>query len=248
MTNETNANRCQPIRVTFFGDSTCVGQGVSIYRGWVTQIAQYLDEYGRQLGREFVVSNASINGRTTRQALEDMPYHVQSHGVDLLVVQFGLNDCNYWATDKGLPRVSLSAFVANLREITARGLHFGAFKVLLNNNHPTSRSKGYLPGTKLTYEDSNRKYNQAIRNVVSDLGPCVVFQDIEQYFSDLVAHGEKLDQFLLDDGLHLSIKGHDEYYKVMQQVISSAVSEFLIAESSGGGVISGSASRGSGGG
>ena len=30
-----------PVKVTFFGDSTCVGQGVSIYQGWVTKIAKH---------------------------------------------------------------------------------------------------------------------------------------------------------------------------------------------------------------
>ena len=59
-----------PIKVTFFGDSTCVGQGVSLYLGWVTRVAQSLDEVSRKIGREIVVSNQSVNGRTTRQALE----------------------------------------------------------------------------------------------------------------------------------------------------------------------------------
>ena len=42
------------------------------------------------------------------------PYDVQSHEVDVLVVGFGMNDCNYWMTDKGVPRVSQNAFRANL--------------------------------------------------------------------------------------------------------------------------------------
>ncbi len=216
-----------PIRITFFGDSICVGQGVSIYRGWVTRIAKYFDEYSSQLGREIVISNASINGRTTRQALEDMPYSVQSPGVDVLIVQFGLNDCNYWESDRGLPRVSCSAFVENLREIIMRGKTFGAFRVLLNNNHPTTRDKELLPQSDITYEQSNREYNQAIRMLAEELGEQVEFQDIEAYFQTHMDAGEPLGKFLLHDGLHLSLDGHGVYEEVMLPVVEKAVNDFV---------------------
>jgi len=82
------------LKLTFFGDSICVGQGVSIYRDWITRIAESLDSYVRGKGFDVLVKNSSVSGRTARQVLEDMPYHIQSSGVDLLVIQFGLNDCN----------------------------------------------------------------------------------------------------------------------------------------------------------
>lgn len=229
--NKSNATlNVPPIRITFFGDSTCVGQGVSIYRGWVTQIAQYLDEYGKHINREILVTNASVNGRTTRQALEDMPYHVQSHGVDILVVQFGLNDCNYWATDKGLPRVSRLAFIANLREIVARGERSGAFRILLNNNHPTSRNKNFLPNINITYEDSNHSYNEATRSIGKELTDLVSFQDIENWFNKLILAGNRVEKFLLDDGLHLSNEGHSQYFSLMCPIIRSAIDDFVIAQ------------------
>jgi lysophospholipase L1-like esterase len=199
------------LRVTFFGDSICVGQGVSIYRGWVTRLAEQLDTHCDINGRRLLVTNASVNGRTTRQALEDMPYHVQTHGVDMIVIQFGLNDCNYWLTDKGNPRVSLEAFKANLREIITRSRTFGAKKVLLNTNHPTLRSREIIPHTTITYEQSNKTYNAAIRAVADEFGDFVLFQDIEKYFESLINGGTPLESLLLDDGLHLSERGHDYY-------------------------------------
>lgn len=220
----SNINLSQkPIKVTFFGDSTCVGQGVSIYQGWVTKIAKHLDEYGEKINREILVSNSSINGRTTRQALEDMPYHIQSQGVDILVVQFGLNDCNHWATDGGLPRVSLAGFVANLREIISRGERFGARRILLNNNHPTSRNKSIMAGTTMTYEASNAKYNSAIRELAADLPPFIVFQDIEAYFKATLTEQQPLEKLLLNDGLHLSAAGHEQYYRLICPIIQDAV-------------------------
>ena len=47
-----------PVRVIFFGDSVCVGQGVSLYHGWVTRTAQLLDELSQAAGREVIVINA----------------------------------------------------------------------------------------------------------------------------------------------------------------------------------------------
>lgn len=219
-----------PIKVTFFSDSTCVGQGVSIYQGWVTKIAKHLDDYGQKINREILVSNSSINGRTTRQALEDMPYHIQSQGVDILVVQFGLNDCNHWVTDRGLPRVSLTGFVANLREIISRGERFGARRILLNNNHPTSRDKSIMSGTTITYEASNARYNSAIRDLASDLPPFVLFQDIEAYFKASLSEQQPIEKFLLTDGLHLSTSGHEWYYRLMCPIIQNAVDAVITEE------------------
>lgn len=222
-----------PIKVTFFGDSTCVGQGVSIYQGWVTKIAKHFDEYGQKLNREVLVSNSSINGRTSRQALEDMPYHIQSQGVDILVVQFGLNDCNYWATDRGLPRVSLAGFVENLREIISRGERFGAYRILLNNNHPTSRDKAIMAGTTMTYEASNARYNAAIRELAAELPPFVRFQDVESFFNANINEQEPIENLLLSDGLHPSAAGHEQYFRLMCPIIQDAV-DSLIKEAPGG--------------
>jgi acyl-CoA thioesterase-1 len=220
-----------PIKVTFFGDSTCVGQGVSIYQGWVTKIAKYFDEYGQKINRNILVSNSSINGRTSRQALEDMPYHIQSQGVDILVVQFGLNDCNYWATDRGLPRVSLTGFLENLLEIISRGERFGAYRILLNNNHPTSRDKEIMAGTTMTYETSNAIYNAGIRKLAANLPPFICFQDVESFFKASINEQQPVEKFLLADGLHPSIEGHEQYFRLMCPVIQDAVDAVIKARS-----------------
>jgi lysophospholipase L1-like esterase len=156
-----------------------------------------------------------------------MPYHVQSHGADILVVQFGLNDCNHWATDRGLPRVSLPAFVANLREIIARAGRFGAFRVLLNNNHPTSRVAEIMPHTDITYETSNRQYNQAIRTLAADIGGRIRFQDIEASFQGLVQSGKHIEDYLLADGLHLSVTGHQTYFEIMHPIILASIEDLV---------------------
>jgi len=216
------------LRVVFFGDSICVGQGVSIHRGWVARLASRLDELSRRLGRKVLVVNASVNGNTTRQALERMPYDVQSHGVDLLLVQFGLNDCNYWRTDGGLPRVSLGGFRANLDEIVTRGRHFGARSVLLNTNHPTSRDRDPIPKCDFTYEASNRAYNAVIRELALAREGAVILNDVEREVGAVCERGEaRLEDLLLDDGLHLSERGHDIYYRLVAPVVEEQLAVLL---------------------
>jgi lysophospholipase L1-like esterase len=211
-------------RLVFFGDSICVGQGVSIHRGWVTRVAAHLEKRSVEGGIDLVVVNASINGNTTRQALERMPYDVQSHGVGVLIIQFGMNDCNYWSTDGGVPRVSPPAFAANLAEIVQRGILFGARAVLLNTNHPTTRTRDRLANSNVSYEDSNRTYNQLIREVAGEFRQVAILTDVERAFHDHTGGREaELARLLLGDGLHLSAEGHDLYYTLMAPAMDLAL-------------------------
>lgn len=222
MPDSADVNR----RIVFFGDSICVGQGVSIHRGWVTRLAARVEEWSRERHLDVVIVNASINGNTTRQALERMPYDVQSHGVGVLIVQFGMNDCNYWATDRGVPRVSEEAFAANLDEMIRRGVTFGARSVLLNTNHATSRNVEKLPHTDMTYEGSNRRYNQVIREVAKRWPGVVTLIDIEQAFLARTQGSAKaLRELLLEDGLHLSVKGHDLYFDIAAPAIQACLQQ-----------------------
>ena len=211
-------------RMVFFGDSICVGQGVSIHKGWVPRIAMRAECLGKRLGVDLVVVNASANGSTTRQALERLPYEVQSHGVWILLVQFGMNDCNYWQTDRGLPRVSPASFAANLEEIIVRGITFGARRVLLNTNHPTTRDRETFPGVGTTYEASNIAYNGIIREVAERFGDEVVLNDVEKEFRAHVATDRRhLGELLLEDGLHLSEAGHDLYFNCVMPVLEASI-------------------------
>jgi lysophospholipase L1-like esterase len=212
------------LRVIFFGDSFCVGPYVALHRGWVARLSSELSALGDMLGRRIVVANASANGRTTRQALEAMPYEVQSHRPDVLLVQFGLNDCNYWKSDGGVPRVSRNAFKANIEEIVMRGRVAGARQVFLHTNHPTMRSTERLIEGGPTLEASNRSYNAAIREIAADLGAEVYLCDLEEAFNKSTAGAqERLAALLLEDGLHLSESGHDMYFRHLYPSLSSSI-------------------------
>ncbi len=191
------------IKVYFFGDSICTGQGLSLHRGWVTRISETLSDRA-------LVANASANGRTTRQALEAMPYEVQSHEPDVLIVQFGLNDCNCWETDRGLPRVSWRAFEANLMEIVDRARAFGVKELILNTNHPTNKG--------LKYDCMNASYNHCIRTVAR--AKKTILNDMEKAFNE---SKYPITNLLLSDGIHLSDKGHELYFSRTYPIVEKAI-------------------------
>jgi acyl-CoA thioesterase-1 len=199
-----------------FGDSICFGQGVSLHNGWVANLSREIERLN--LNR-YTVTNAGVNGNTTRLALERMPYDIQSHGIDTILLQFGLNDCNYWISDNGLPRVSPKAFQANLIEIISRSRAAGAATVILNTNHPTIMNPILINDITYSYTDNAEKYNGIIREVAKS--EAVTLIDIEECFMNLIRSGTNLQMLLLDDGLHLSELGHKEYFKEIWPVISA---------------------------
>jgi lysophospholipase L1-like esterase len=208
-------------KVVFFGDSICFGQLISPHLGWVTRISAQLAAHAMAQGRSVRVTNTSINGNTTRMALERMPFDVQSHGVDLCVVQFGLNDCNHWQTDFGLPRVSQAGFRANLDEIIERLRRSGARCIVLNTNHPTIRADEELAGTGKTYQQWNEVYNDLIRSTAAKAGADVILNDVAAAWAEQLAAGPlTLGELLLHDGLHLSEAGHDLYYNIAEPVVT----------------------------
>ena len=214
------------IRIIFFGDSICVGQNVSIHNGWITRLSAHIEEVSRKLDRRITVMNASANGRTTRQALEVMPYEVQSHQPDILLVQYGMNDCNYWESDLGLPRVSIDAFRANLMEIIMRGFVSGARTIFLNTNHPTCRTEPFKHHPAMTYEASNRAYNEVIREVANAADDQVRLTDIEIEFQrHCEAQEVPVSSLQLDppDNIHLNENGHSLYYDTLRTPIEEVI-------------------------
>lgn len=204
-----------------FGDSICFGQLVSPHRTWVSRLAELLLNV---LGEGILVQNSSINGSTTRQALERMAYDVTSHHPDFLLVQFGMNDCNYWETDISLPRVSQAAFSANLLEIGDRALASGTKHLFLNTNHPSLKGAfHHLP--QLTHSASNGEYNDIIRNaceLMKSRGMPVTLIDIEAAWNRFLSRQRtlKLEHLLLKDGIHLSLKGHDLYFDIVSPIVA----------------------------
>ncbi|WP_147274794.1 SGNH/GDSL hydrolase family protein [Ferruginivarius sediminum] len=217
-------------KVIFFGDSICFGQGVSPHRTWVTRVSADVEALGARHGVALATVNTSINGNTTRMALERMPFDVQSHRPDFLVVQFGMNDCNFWRTDGGVPRVSQEGFRANLKEIVKRGQVFGARNVFLLTNHPTTLDAEPMAWCDITYQASNIIYNRIIRELAAELELLgVTLIDVEKHFDAALHRDSKpLGDYLLSDGLHLGSRGHDLYYEAVAPRLLTGLEQWYL--------------------
>lgn len=163
--------------------------------------------------------NRGISGQTTRMGLERFPSDVQDVGPDVMTLQFGLNDCNCWETDRGLPRVSEDAFVANLVEMVARARRFGAREIVMQTNHRTLR-RAPLPSGEV-FEDANARYSELIREAASATGAALC--DIRKVFEPF--DDDTLERMLLPapDILHLSAEGNRVYADAIYPYVEAAV-------------------------
>jgi len=166
---------------------------------------------------------AAFLERQTRQGLERFPRDVQVLEPHVMTLQFGLNDCNCWDSDRGLPRVSEAAYRANLFEMIERACSFGAAHIILSTNHPTLRFRPLA--SKQSLEDRRIVYNEIVREVakVSKVTLC----DIDQVFVDMT--GDRLAAMLLPepDVLHLSEMGNEKYADAIFAPIIKSVKQII---------------------
>jgi len=206
--------------IVFMGDSITAGQYVDPSLRWTSLVGDSILRGHLSTPVNFNLLNRGISGETTRQGLERFPADVQQQRPDIMTLQFGLNDCNCWVTDGGLPRVSEAAYRANLIEMIARAQHFGTRSIILVTNHPTLRHKVLLSGESL--EVRRQRYNDCVREVAACTG--VELCDIEEAFAP---HDSQLADMLLPypDQLHLSATGHRLYAGHIQPYIELAIAD-----------------------
>jgi acyl-CoA thioesterase-1 len=215
--------RDRTLTVVHMGDSITVAQYLESSASWTSVIAHRLRLLLEARDCELISINRGVSGETTRQGLERYPEAVQDVGADLMTLQYGLNDCNRWETDRGAPRVSERAFAANLFEMITRARSFGVRHVILQTNHRTLR-RSRLPGG-VSYEDANARYSELAREVAAESG--VDLCDIRAAFEPF--SDQELERLLLPapDHLHLSEEGNMVYADTIWPHIEACVSEIL---------------------
>jgi|SRR6185369_12176907 lysophospholipase L1-like esterase len=218
-----DATRPGLLTLVLMGDSITFGQCVEPEYRWAHSVTDRLLRMYLDTPINIHVMNRGISGETSRQGLERFPVDVQDAHPDIMTLQFGLNDCNCWLTDRGLPRVSESAFRANLIEMISRARLFGARHIILSNNHRTVRHKMMLSGER--YEDANARYSGIIEEVATETG--VTFCDIRKAFEPFSE--PELEDLLIPypDQLHLSASGNRVYEKAIWPFIHEAVEDLI---------------------
>lgn len=210
----------QPLTILFMGDSITEGQYVDSDLRWTNLVAERIRESLLPIDSDLhFFHNRGVSGETSRQGLERYPHDVQNVHPDIMTLQFGLNDCNCWDTDHGLPRVSEEAYRANLIEMIVRARHFGVKHIILSTNHRTLRHKTLTNGK--TLEENRIRYNNIVRKIAVETG--VTLCDIEKGFENLSE--EELRKLLLPepDVLHLSPEGHQFYGSLIYPYIVQAI-------------------------
>ena len=203
------------MNIFFFGDSICSGQLIPPHKNFVSLISKSLEDDFPN--KKIIIFNPSISGNTTRMALERMPLDVQSYKIDIIFIEFGLNDCNYWKSDKGLSRVTKQSFEANLQEIILRARTFGAKKIILNVNHPTNKRIFFMDTffMDIFHQNLNIEYNQIIKSI-AEKENCYI-NDMGAVFST------RIDTLLLADGIHLNEAGHKVYAESLYPIIKNCI-------------------------
>ena len=120
-----------------FGDSISFGQYISLHKTWTSKLSQKLDE--EILDREIIFSNPSVNGNTTKMALDRLQFDVLNHKPNHVLIQFGLNDCNYWEDSFGEPRTTKTDFFKNICNIIKKVSLIQASNIFLCTIHPTNK-------------------------------------------------------------------------------------------------------------
>jgi lysophospholipase L1-like esterase len=201
------------------GDSITYGQYVDHADRWTDIVDGRLR--GRFPDADLETFNRGISGETTLMGLARFAPDVQELEPDLMTLHFGLNDCNCWQTDRGLPRVSERAYAANLVEMITRARHFGARRVILMTSHRTLRREP-LPSGEI-YEDASERYSEIARAVAAETG--VILCDIRKEFERL--DDATLAAYLLPepDILHLSVAGNAAYANMIWPFIEAAAED-----------------------
>lgn len=209
------------ISLYFFGDSICVGQFVSVHETWTVEISR---EIASQVSNLVTTQISAINGETSRDALGRLSYSIINHRPDIVWVQFGLNDANFWESDHGLARTSPQSFTANLREIISKILLGGSHRVFVATNHLVAKIPVHLHGEQ--YINNAKLYNHLVRNVVATYvaDTRVRLVDIELLFEK---HDLDAREILLDDGVHLNRLGHQLYFEQVFPIIKSSVLDLI---------------------
>ena len=200
--------------ILLLGDSISAGQYVEPKYRFSKSLQNFLRD-------EFVNVHLDVvakSGQTSRQALLHFPNIINKYPIDILFIQLGINDANYWESEGGRhARVSLGAFTENCKEIVDRAILSGVSQIRFFTSHKLEKMV-IQNGQQVQLNELVKPYNDAIIKICWEgISNLKVF-DIQKVWGDLpkIIHRESL---LPNDGVHLSIKGHEVYSDLLAKLI-----------------------------
>ena len=183
------------LNILFIGDSITNGEFISPAYRFTTLIGKSLI---KDPDRDLNLSALCENGWTTRLALSHEGWSTAMRFCpEIAIIQFGLNDCNRWETDKNVQRVNIFSFKHNLIEMIQRLRSAGCEKIFLLNIHRCNKCEDYAQDA-FAYS-------------------CEVEGVARQEKVDLIDVRSEIDReaHLLPGGIHLNRQGHIKYADIV---------------------------------
>lgn len=192
------------INIICFGDSITEGAEFPANARWTSLLQNKLNEVKPDT---FQVHNRGIGGNTSAQAFDRFLSDVMPLLPGVLLIQFGFNDAN--VKDFAIvPRVGLAEFEKNLKEFHRIAKENNSLPVFILN-HTIGEVDG-KQGNGKTYNENMQPYNNAIRQIVSELKAELIDMPLQMALRDV-----DINDFVSDDKLHLSINANDIYADII---------------------------------
>ena len=192
-----------PINIVCFGASTTQGKRHAECDRWTNLLQRALE--GRAPGR-YRVFNRGQGGQTSADGLARIMTDVVPLLPGIVLLQFGFNDASV-GMGFHVPRVSVSDFLRNIREIDRIVTQHGGRTACIINHLEQSPGE---QGNGLSYTENHAPYESGLRRLTAEFGLSAI--DLPAMMRDREI---ALDEFLIDDGIHLSVKGSHIYAEMI---------------------------------
>jgi lysophospholipase L1-like esterase len=191
------------IRIIGFGDSITQGN-LEVTGEWPHELQVKLDNWKKGT---YEVINKGKNGNTTSNAFDRIESDILPNLPAILIVAFGINDCNHRAWAK-VPRVSVAEYEKNIREFYRITKSKGGCCIFVVNHilQPLEGSRFKNQGNGLSYQENLEVYNDTVRKLSSELNVPII--DFPKHISE---NAIDIQSLLIEDGVHLSRYGYDVY-------------------------------------
>jgi len=133
--------------ILVFGDSLSAGYGIRVEQGWVSLLAQKIE----QEGYGFQVVNASVSGETSAGGLARLPRALSLHQPRIVLLELGAND--------GLRGLPMQQTQDNLGKMIALLQQQHITVLLLGLQLPPNYGERYTSGFTAMYRSLKEQYH-----------------------------------------------------------------------------------------
>ena len=189
------------MNIICFGDSITDAGASAEGDRWPTVLQFRLN--ARDIGA-YSVYNRGIGGHTSAQGLDRFAEHVLPLLPGLVLVEFGFND-GHIKDGTIIPRVSVSEYTRNLREIHRLITEKGGQCVFIINHSPRAQ-----------WDGTESEYNAAERTLASELAAPSVDLPL-----GIRKKGITPAEFVTEDGVHLTPAGNHRYAELVYEAVEA---------------------------